>query len=68
MRRRPQDFLIATGHNLRTLIRHARAPRAGVCSERLDAEVPTTTAFRALVASIPGLFLSWEHRIVANSP
>ena len=59
-RQRIQDLLIATVQNLRTLIRHARAPRAGVCSERLDGEVTTGKAFAALITIVPGLLLAWE--------
>lgn len=67
-RQRIQDLLIATVQNLRTQIRHAGAPRTGICSERLDGEITTAKAVMALITIISGLFLSWERRIAANSP
>lgn len=66
-RQRIQDLLIATVQNLRTLIRHAGAPRTGICSERLHGAVTTTQAFTALVTTIAGLFLPGERRTAPNS-
>jgi transposase len=66
-RQRIQDLLIATVQNLRTLVRHARAPRTGICSERLDGVVTTDKALMALVTIVAGLLLAWERRTAPNS-
>jgi transposase len=66
-RQRIQDLLIATVQNLRTLIRHARAPRTEACSEGLDKAILTGKTLMAAVATIGGLLLAREQSMAPNS-
>lgn len=67
-RQRIQDLLIATVQNLRSLVRHAKAPRTGICSERLEGAITTTQVFMTLVTTVAGRLLAWERRTAPNSP
>ena len=67
-RQRIQDLLIATVQNLRTLIRHARAPRTEACSEGLDKATLMGKTLVAAVATIGDLLLAREHSTAANCP